>query len=163
MKTVGVVRQVFRNIRNQMLLIENLFSDIDIEPNKEYVLELKEVRSKRSLQQNKFMWALIHQIADHKDMNMKEIEIYTLALEEANAKYIYLMGIKEAEDELRKNFRAVKVVRPTYENGKEYIVYKCFVGSSKLDTKEMNKLLDIIISWAEELGIETDEEYYSKC
>lgn len=163
MKTVGVVRQVFRNIRNQMLLIENLFSDIDIEPNKEYVLELKEVRSKRTLQQNKFMWALIHQIADHKDMNMKEIEIYTSALEEANAKYIYLMGIKEAEDELRKNFRAVKVVRPTYENGKEYIVYKCFVGSSKLDTKEMNKLLDIIISWAEELGIETDEEYYSKC
>lgn len=163
MRTIVVVRQVFRNIRNQMLLIENLFSDIDIEPNKEYVLELKEVRSKRSLQQNKFMWALIHRIADHKDMNMKEIEIYTSALEEANAKYIYLMGIKEAEDELRKNFRAVKVVRPTIENGKEYIIYKCFVGSSKLDTKEMNKLLDIIISWAEELGIETDKKYYSKC
>lgn len=163
MRTIVVIRQVFRNIRNQMLLIENLFSDIDIEPNKEYVLELKEVRSKRSLQQNKFMWALIHQIADHKDMNMKEIEIYTSALEEANAKYIYLMGIKEAEDELRKNFRAVKVVRPTTENGKEYIIYKCFVGSSKLDTKEMNKLLDIIISWAEKLGIETDEKYYSKC
>lgn len=163
MRTIVVVRQVFRNIRNQMLLIENLFSDIDIEPNKEYVLELKEVRSKRSLQQNKFMWALIHRIADHKDMNMKGIEIYTSALEEANAKYIYLMGIKEAEDELRKNFRAVKVVRPTIENGKEYIIYKCFVGSSKLDTKEMNKLLDIIISWAEELGIETDEKYYSKC
>lgn len=163
MRTIVVVRQVFRNIRNQMLLIENLFSDIDIEPNKEYVLELKETRSKRSLQQNKFMWALIHRIADHKDMNMKEIEIYTSALEEANAKYIYLMGIKEAEDELRKNFRAVKVVRPTIENGKEYIIYKCFVGSSKLDTKEMNKLLDIIISWAEELGIETDEKYYSKC
>ena len=163
MRTVAIVRQVFRNIRNQMLLIENLYSDIDIESNKEYVLELKEVRSKRSLQQNKFMWALIHQIADHKEMNMKEIEIYTSALEEANAKYIYLMGIKEAEDELRKNFRAVKVVRPTIENGKEYIIYKCFVGSSKLSTKEMNKLLDIIISWAEELGIETDEKYYSKC
>ena len=163
MRTVAIVRQVFRNIRNQMLLIENLYSDIDIEPNKEYVLELKEVRSKRSLQQNKFMWALIHQIADHKEMNMKEIEIYTSALEEANAKYIYLMGIKEAENELRKNFRAVKVVRPTIENGKEYIIYKCFVGSSKLNTKEMNKLLDIIISWAEELGIETDEKYYSKC
>lgn len=163
MRTVAVVRQVFRNIRNQMLLIENLYSDIDIEPNKEYVMELKEVRSKRSLQQNKFMWALIHQIADHKDMNMNEIEIYTSALEEANAKYIYLMGIKEAEDELKKNFRAVKVVRPTIENGKEYIIYKCFVGSSKLNTKEMNKLLDIIISWASELGIETNEEYYSKC
>ena len=92
---------------------------------------------------------------------MTEIEIYSLALEQANAKYIYLLGISEAEDELRKNFRAVRVVRPTYENGKEYIVYKCFVGSSKLNTKEMKKLLDIIIAWANELGIETNEKYYT--
>ncbi len=160
MRTTIIVRQVFRNIRNQMLLIENLFSDIDVETNKEYIVELKEYKSKRTLQQNKYMWSLIHKIASHESMQMNEIEIYTSALEEANAKYIYLLGVSEAENELRKNFRAVKVVRPTYENGKEFIVYKCFVGSSKLDTKEMKKLLDIIIAWAEELGIETNEEYY---
>lgn len=145
-----------------MLLIENLFTDLELDPEKHYTLELKEVRSKRTLQQNKYMWALIHKIANHESMQMNEVEIYTSALEEANAKYIYLLGVSEAEGELRKNFRAVKVVRPTYENGKEYIVYKCFVGSSKLDTKEMKKLLDIIIAWAEELGIETNEEYYSE-
>ena len=161
MRTTVIVRQVFRNIKNQMMLIENLFSDIEIENNKEYVLELKEIRSKRTLQQNKYMWALILKIADHDTQNMSEIEIYSLALEQANAKYIYLLGISEAEDELRKNFRAVRVVRPTYENGKEYIVYKCFVGSSKLNTKEMKKLLDIIIAWANELGIETNEKYYT--
>lgn len=160
MRTTVVVRQVFKNIRNQMLLIENLFSDLDVETNKEYVLELKEYKSKRTLQQNKYMWSLIHLIANHESMQMNEVEIYTSALEEANAKYIYLLGVSEAENELRKNFRAVKVVRPTYENGKEFIVYKCFVGSSKLNTKEMKKLLDIIIAWAEELGIETNEEYY---
>ena len=65
MRTTVIVRQVFRNIKNQMMLIENLFSDIEIENNKEYVLELKEIRSKRTLQQNKYMWALIHKIADH--------------------------------------------------------------------------------------------------
>ena len=160
MRTTVVVRQVFKNIRNQMLLIENLFTDLEIETNKEYVLELKEYKSKRTLQQNKYMWSLIHLIANHESMQMNEVEIYTSALEEANAKYIYLLGVSEAENELRKNFRAVKVVRPTYENGKEFIVYKCFVGSSKLNTKEMKKLLDIIIAWAEELGIETNEEYY---
>ena len=160
MRTTVVVRQVFKNIRNQMLLIENLFSDLDVETNKEYVLELKEYKSKRTLQQNKYMWSLIHLIANHESMQMNEVEIYISALEEANAKYIYLLGVSEAENELRKNFRAVKVVRPTYENGKEFIVYKCFVGSSKLNTKEMKKLLDIIIAWAEELGIETNEEYY---
>ena len=55
MRTTVIVRQVFRNIKNQMMLIENLFSDIEIENNKEYVLELKEIRSKRTLQQNKYM------------------------------------------------------------------------------------------------------------
>lgn len=162
MKTTIVVRQKFRNINRQMLLIENLFSDLDVEQNKEYVLELKEVRNKRTLQQNKYMWVLIHEIARHEDVEETEIDIYTKALEEANAKYVYLLGEKEVENELKKNFRAVKVVRPTIENGKEFIVYKCFVGSSKLDTKEMKRLLDIIIGWAEELGIETREEYLAE-
>lgn len=161
MRTIVKVKQVFRNIKNQMFLIENLFSDLDVDLEKEYSLELKEVKSKRTLQQNKYMWALIHSIAHHESMNQNEVEIYSLALEEANSKYIYLMGTPEAEDELRKNFRAVRVVRPTVENGKEFIVYKCFIGTSKMDTKEMKKVLDIIIDWAEELGIETNEEYYS--
>ena len=161
MRTIVKVKQVFRNIKNQMFLIENLFSDLEVDLEKKYSLEIKEVKSKRTLQQNKYMWALIHEIAHHESMNQNEVEIYSLALEEANSKYIYLMGTPEAEDELKKNFRAVRVVRPTIENGKEFIVYKCFIGTSKMDTKEMKKVLDIIIAWAEELGIETNEEYYS--
>ena len=162
MKTTIVVKQVFRNIKSQMFLFENLFNDIQVELNKEYVIDLKEVRSKRTLQQNKYMWALIHAIADHEDVNQDEMEIYTFALEEAKAKYIYLLGTPEAEDELKKNFRAVRVVRPTEENGKRFIVYKCFIGTSKMDTKQMNKVLDVLMAWAEELGIETNEEYYSE-
>lgn len=160
MRTTVAIRQVFRNIRNQMLLIENLFQDLEIDPEKQYVLELKEVRGKRTLEQNKYMWALIHRIAHKQEQT--EIEIYTSALEEANAKFVYLLGIPEAENELRKNFRAVKIVRPTIEKGRQFYVYKCFVGSSKLNTKEMAKLLEIIIMWAEELGIETDEKYFTE-
>lgn len=162
MKTTVSVKQVFRNIKNQMLLIENQYSDIQVEPNKEYVMELKELRNHRTLQQNKYMWKLIHKISDQEELGETEIDVYCKALEEANAKYIYLLGVREAENELRKNFRAVKVVRPTIENGKEYIVYKCFVGSSKMNTKEMTKLLEIIIAWAEELGIDTNEKYFAE-
>lgn len=161
MRTIVKVKQVFRNIKNQMLLVENIYTDLDLELDKEYSMEIKEVRSHRTLQQNKYMWALIHEIAHHESMNQSEVEVYTLALEEANAKYIYLLGTPEVEEELKKNFRAVRVVRPTIENGKEFIVYKCFIGTSKMDTKEMTKVVDIIIAWAEELGIETDEKYYS--
>ena len=161
MRSIVKVKQVFRNIKNQMLLVENIYTDLDLELDKEYSMEIKEVRSHRTLQQNKYMWALIHEIAHHESMNQSEVEVYTLALEEANAKYIYLLGTPEVEDELKKNFRAVRVVRPTIENGKEFIVYKCFIGTSTMDTKEMTKVVDIIIAWAEELGIETDEKYYS--
>lgn len=161
MRSIVKVKQIFRNIKNQMLLVENIYTDLDLELDKEYSMEIKEVRSHRTLQQNKYMWALIHEIAHHESMNQSEVEVYTLALEEANAKYIYLLGTPEVEDELKKNFRAVRVVRPTIENGKEFIVYKCFIGTSKMDTKEMTKVVDIIIAWAEELGIETDEKYYS--
>ena len=162
MRTIARVKQVFRNINKQMLLVENQQYDIDLETDKDYVFEIKEVKSKRSLQQNKYMWALIHELSHHENMNNTEVEIYTLALEEANSKYIYLLGTPEAEEELRKNFRAVKVVRPTIENGKEFIVYKCFIGTSKMDTKEMTKVLDIIIAWAEELGIDTNEKYFAE-
>ena len=161
MRTIVKVKQVFRNIKNQMFLIENLYSDLDIDLDKDYSLEIKEVKSKRTLQQNKYMWALLHEIAHHENIKQDEVELYSFALEEANAKYIYLMGKPEAEDELRKNFRAVRVVRPTVEQGKDFLIYKCFIGTSKMDTKEMKKVLDIIIGWAIELGIETNEEYYS--
>ena len=135
MRTIAIVKQVFRNINKQMLLVENQQLDLDLDLNKEYVFEIKEVKSKRTIQQNKYMWALIHEIAHHESMNQTEVEIYSLALEEANAKYIYLLGTKDVEDELRKNFRAVRVVRTTVENGKEFIVYKCFIGTTKMDTK----------------------------
>lgn len=162
MRTIARVKQVFRNINKQMLLVENQQYDIDPETDKDYIFEIKEIKSKRSLQQNKYMWALIHELSHQENMNNTEVEIYTLALEEANSKYIYLLGTPEAEEELRKNFRAVKVVRPTIENGKEFIVYKCFIGTSKMDTKEMTKVLDIIIAWAEELGIDTNEKYFTE-
>ncbi len=160
MRTIAIVKQVFRNINKQMLLVENQQLDLDLEINKDYVFEVKELKSKRTIQQNKYMWALIHEIAHHESIQQSEVDIYSLVLEEANAKYIYLLGTKEVEDELKKNFRAVRVVRPTVENGKEFIVYKCFVGTSKMDTKEMTKVIDIIVAWAKELGIETNEEYY---
>lgn len=162
MKTTIKVRQIFKNVRKQMFLIENLFNDIQLENDKEYIVEFKEVRSKRTIKQNKMMWHLIREIAEHDDMQQDEMEIYVSALEEANLKSTYLLAPEEKEEELKRNFRAVKVVRPEEFKGRKMIVYKCFFGSSKLNTKEMNQLLEIIKYWAEELGIPTDEKYFTE-
>ena len=56
MRTIAIVKQVFRNINKQMLLVENQQLDLDLDLNKEYVFEIKEVKSKRTIQQNKYIY-----------------------------------------------------------------------------------------------------------
>ena len=41
------------------------------------------------------------------------------------------------------------------EDGKEYVYYKVFRGSSTYDTKEMSILVDGVVSECQEQGIET--------
>ena len=128
---------------------------LKLDRNKQYSMDIKEPKSKRTLQQNKYMWALINEIA--KKQYQDEMEVYIQALEEANTKYTWLKGLKETKEELLKVFRAVKITRYD-EDG--FAIFKCFYGSSKMNTKEMSELLEIIISWASELEIPIQEELY---
>ncbi len=134
-----------------------------LDNNKIYDIEIKDISRSRTIKQNKKMWKLIRLIAETQLED--EMKVYIDALENANAKYEYLLGVESTENELRKHFRAVKVVRPEFHNGKKFIVYKCFVGSSKLNTKEMKSLIDILEDWCAFLGIPTDDEiidYYEE-
>ena len=155
MKAIVKINSIFKNGSHQMVLIENTsYHPLEISLEKEYQLEIKELKSTRTVQQNRYMWALIHEIAKEQDMD--DMEVYIQALEEANAKYEYIMAPEEAEENLKKGFRAVKVVRPEIHNNKKFYVYKCFVGSSKFNTQEMTRLIDVIVSWCHELNIPTD-------
>ena len=155
MKTIVKIESVFQNGTNQMLLVENKsYYPLELDLSKEYQLEIKELKSTRTIQQNKYMWALIHKIS--KEQGMDDMEVYIQALEEANAKYEYIMAPEEAEENLKKGFRAVKVTRPEINNGKKFYVYKCFLGSSKFNVTEMKQLIDIIVGWCYELNIPTD-------
>ena len=157
MKTTIKINSIFRNGQKQMILMENqAWTPLDLDITKEYVIEIKELKSSRSIQQNKYMWALIHEISEVQEMD--EMEVYIQALEECNAKYEYVLAQEEAEDKLKKSFRAVKIIRPQDYKGKQFYVYKCFLGSSKFTVTEMKQLIDVIVSWCGELNISTD--YY---
>lgn len=78
-----------------------------------------------------------------------------MALEKANAKYDYIACLPEAERMLKENFRAVKFIKKVDLNGKEGNAYKCFIGSSKMDTKEMSLLIDTIFDIAEAVSVDT--------
>ena len=119
----------------QELIPELLKLDMD----KLYTCEIKEPKSKRSLEQNKLLWSLIHKIA--KEKYQDDMEVYCTALERADALSDYVITAIDMEDALRKSFRGVRFIRMQEVNGKECYVYKVYLGSSKMNVKEMNELL----------------------
>lgn len=118
-----------------------------------YSLEIKKPRSKRSLNQNAYLWALIHELA--LKMDEDDLDVYIKLLNESKAKYEVLKVLSEAENDLKKCFRVVKLIK--YDVNKDYAYFQCYYGSSTFTTDEMNKLIDTAISWCNELNIPTLE------
>lgn len=123
---------------------------------KYYDVSIKEPTNKRSLQQNKMLWSIIHSIA--KATNQEDNDVYCALLEKADALSDYIITAVEMEDTLRKSFRGIKFMRMQEVNGKDCYIYKVYLGSSKMTTKEMNELLDITLKVANDLGIYLDYE-----
>jgi hypothetical protein len=127
----------------------------ELEKGEDYRVEMTKIKSKRTIGQNNLLWKLIDEIAD-KTGNDPE-GIYCLALEKAGARYEYIAALPEAESTLRKAFRTVKLMNSFEHNGRTFNQYKAFVGSSKLNTSEMAKLLDVVMATAAENGIYLEE------
>lgn len=142
MRIVGTVKDIITKL-------------MQLDFRKLYSIEIKEAKTMRSLQQNKMLWKLIHKIA--KTQNQDDMEVYCTLLERADALSDYILAKPEAEDSLRKIFRGVKFIRQQEVETTLFNVYKVYIGSSKMSTKEMKELLDITIQLCSELGISTLE------
>lgn len=129
-----------------------------LEPTKTYAVEIKEVKSKRSLEQNRLLWKLLSEIDEKINGGRSEniMDIYVAALEKANAKYEYIGALPQAEEMLKMNFRAIKFIKEIDLNGVKGNMYKCFIGSSKMDSKEMTLLIETAMDMAMQVGIDID-------
>ena len=145
MKTVGKVKAIITDL-------------LKLDMDKVYICEIKELKSKRSLEQNKLLWKLIHRIA--KETYQSDEDVYCAVLERADALSDYVITASDMGEALRKTFRGVKFVRMQTVNGKDCFVYKVYLGSSKMNTTEMNELIEITMQVCSELGIDTREEWY---
>ena len=129
-----------------------------LDMNKLFQVEVKEPKSKRSLDQNRLLWRLVHKIA--KAQFQDDMEVYCTALERADALSDYVITATDMEQALRKSFRGVKFVRMQEVNGKDCYIYKVYLGSSKMNMKEMTELLEIVFQMCSELDIPTEEDLY---
>lgn len=144
MKIAGTIKEILPEL-------------LKLEMDKLYICEIKEPKSKRSLQQNKLLWKLIHSIA--KETCQDDNDVYCGVLERADALSDYVITAIEMAEDLRKSFRGVKFIRMQEVNGKDCYVYKVYIGSSKMNTKEMTELLDTTLQICGEYGIPTEENY----
>lgn len=124
-----------------------------------YRITLTEIKTKRTIQQNALFWELIHEISiaenGEKATSESDWEIYLQVLEQAQARFEVIAIRKEAISMLKQSFRAIKVLDEFVSpNGWNMVQVKVYPGSSKLDVKEMGKLLDCVIDRASQNGIE---------
>lgn len=120
-------------------------------------VQITKAKSKRSIEQNKYMWALLNEIDKERNggRSSDDWAVYIEALEQAGAKYEYIACLTAAEDMLKRSFRAIKYVKPVDGGKGDMGVYKCFCGSSKMTTAEMSELIETILDMAAAEGIDT--------
>lgn len=163
MKVIGKVnKRVINEDGNLELTLEinNLYHQEQIKELKkdvDYRIEIEEVKSTRSIYQNNLMWKIIHDIAIARGgdrASEDDWNIYLEALERTGAKFEYIAVLPQAEDILKKQFRAIKLMNTFEHKGKTFNQYKVYYGSSKLNTKEMSLLLEMVKDIAVENGVD---------
>lgn len=148
-------------IKNQTDLSRVLMEIASLTPllkDKAFDVEIKEHKEKRSKNANDYFHVLIHKIAEKLKIGNDECKV------KMNLEYGSPLKIDEDALFAFKVPKGAKVdtvvkypkwVKETTENGKQFDVYMVYKETHTLDTKEMARLIDGVVSEAQALGIET--------
>lgn len=138
---------------------QELLNGYDDLKNKKLSLELKKYRKKRSLDANAYAWQLIDEIA--KVLRVSKIEVYRNAIKEIGGVSDMVCVKSEAVDSLCKGWEnhgigwMTETISSKITGCTNVILY---YGSSMYDTAQMSRLIDGIVSEANDMGIQTLSE-----
>lgn len=129
------------------------------ESNKKYCFEVKEYRKGRSLNANAYFWQLCNKLADQLSNENPT------SSEEIYRGYIKTLGIyKDAEvsenaaDTLMKawGMNGTGWISEKVDNAREgFVIIRLYYGSSVFNTKQMARLIDLVVQDCQAVGIET--------
>lgn len=112
--------------------------------------EVKPYHPKRSLNANNFCWHLCNEMANV--LRTSKDEVYLEMLK----RYGQCEVISVLSDiDISRFVKYYEEIGKGHVEGKEFTHYRCYIGSSEYNSREMAILIDGIISEAEALGIET--------
>lgn len=117
---------------------------------REKLFEIKPYRQKRSLNANAYAWVLINEIANR--LRTSKDEVYLEMLKRyGQSRVISVLS----EIDISRFVKYYEEIGKGHVEGKEFTHYRCFIGSSEYDSREMAILIDGIVDEAKELGIDT--------
>lgn len=132
-------------IGNAKAIINFLFNQ-----DKDKLYEIKEHKEKRTLTQNAYYWVLVNEIANC--MKLKKDEVHFTLLKDYSQ--VALITIKSDID-IKGYIRYYEFEREADIKGVKFNIYKVYKGSSEMDKKEFNILLEGTIQEAKQHGIPT--------
>lgn len=136
--------------------VARLFADTNIDPKKDYEVIIKPKKKMRSLDANRYMWALLGELAKlHRTSDRELYRNYVRVYGPYNAMLIANAAVKRFMTawEDRGIGWVCEVERESKHQG--YMVVRAYYGSSTYDTAEMSRLLDQIVIDCQAEGIDT--------
>lgn len=127
---------------------------------RDYDLEVKEHRKKRSLDANAYAWVLIHKLAEA--MKLTPEEVYIQQIPNVGNNYTPMCVREQDVERFRKNWMSngigwpVKDLGPSNVRGCRNLM--AYHGSSTYDTAQMSRLIDLLVQDCKQLDIETLSE-----
>lgn len=130
---------------------------------KEYELTIKEKRKKRSLDANAYMWVLLDKLAVELSKDGPTIspeEIYKNLIPHVGGNSEIVPVREDAVQAWIQNWQEGRLgwscvdVGPC-KNLPGYHYIKCYYGSSVYDTKQMKRLIELVVQECKDQGIET--------
>jgi hypothetical protein len=117
-------------------------------------------KQKRSLDANAYCWVLIGKIAEK--MNIPKTDVYRLAIREIGGNSDTVCVQDKAVDSLRSGWQRngigwITDTIPSKLEGCTNVVL--YYGSSTYDTAQMSRLINLLVTEAQNLGVETKSKY----
>ena len=134
-----------------------------VKPDKEYTVEIKEFKKKRSLDQNALYWKWLTVFAEAIGITNEEAHnrlLYHYGQYEIYDDHLVYVVLPDSDDAEQRALRSTTYhIKPTSQTkvGNDGVTYRTYVllrGSSTYDTSEMKRLLDGLIEECRCIGID---------
>ena len=125
----------------------------------EYDIKLTKLKSKRTLRQNRYLWALMGEIALKMNYDNDVMNVYTNLIKQYGLPYEMLDMLPSAKERLLKtdkNPSGIFRVMDLVDKRGNHNMYKCYYGTSSYTKEEMIVLIDGALELAFKCGIEID-------